>query len=190
MDKEFNYYRQELTALKEAMDQNEFHFFLTLKDTRHKESYRSFRRTDEWGYAKRDEISKRVMGVFRSSYRIRSPKRAKPEYFDVVIHEAGVGRSHVLTEDAGHLHIAIGFTKESRFYQDPLKHFPAFEKALKRLFPWLDCCLSLANRGAQILIEDQVGVGDYMSKHERGAIDGSPFFKRPSFWNVTISKLF
>lgn len=183
MNKE-NYYRQEQAAIDETLKQDEYHIFLTLRDKRPSDEYRAFRRTDEWGYANRDRIATRVMGVFRKSYRIRSPRCAQPEYFDAVIHEAGVGRSHILTRDAGHLHLAIGFRKESRFYRDPLKHFAEFQKALKRLFPWLDCCFSLGNRGKQILIEDQISVVAYMTKHEKGAIDGEPFFKRPIIWNV------
>lgn len=179
-----NAYRQEQEALNEVLKQNEFHFFLTLRDTRPSDGFRSFRRTDEWGYAERDKIASQVLGIFRRCYKIRSPKRSQPEYFDVVIHEAGVGRSHVLTEDAAHLHIAIGFKKESQFYRDPLKHFSEFQKALKRLFPWLDCCDSLGNRGEKLLIENQFSVGEYMAKLEKGLIDGAPFFKRPIFWNV------
>jgi hypothetical protein len=180
--------RQEQEVLNQTLKQNEFHFFLTLRDKRPSERFRSFRRTDETGIAYRDKMISRIMGVFRKCYGIRSPRgsarRAKAQYFDVALHEAGAGRSHVLTEDAAHLHIAIGFSKESRFYRVPLKHFAEFRKALKRLFPWLDCCFSLRNRGAQILIEDQDSVAAYMAKHEKGAIDGEPFMKRPIFWNV------
>lgn len=183
MNKE-NYYRQEQAAIDETLKQDEYHFFLTLRDKRPSDEYRSFRRTDEWGYYNRDRIVTRVIGVFRKSYGIRSPRRSKPEYFDAVIHEAGVGRSHVLTREAGHLHLAIGFRKESRFYRDPLKHFAEFQMALKSLFPWLDCCFSLGNRGKQILIEDQASFAAYMTKHEKGEMKGEPFMKRPTFWNV------
>lgn len=183
-----NAYRQEQEVLKQTLQQNEFHFFLTLKDNRPCDRCRSFRRTDDTGYANRDQMITRIMGVFRKCYGIRSPRGSarcsKAQYFDVAIHEAGVGRSHVLTEDAAHLHIAIGFRKESRFYRDPLKHFAEFQKAMRRVFPWLDCCFSLRNRGAQILIEDPNSFADYMSKPEKGAIDGSPFFKFPTFWNA------
>lgn len=191
MTKEFNQqrrnenaYRQEQEALNEVLKQNEFHFFLTLRDTRPSDRYRSFRRTDETGYTNRDKLIPRIMGIFRKSYGIRSRRSSNPEYFDVVVHEAGVGRSHVLGEDAAHLHIVIGFRKESRFYRNPLKHFATFLNALKEQFPWLDCCHSLGNRGVQNLIDEQTNVTAYMSKHEKGAIDGGVFFKRPLFWNV------
>lgn len=184
MDKEFNYYRQELTALKETMDQNEFHFFLTVKDTRERDKNRSFRRTDETGYTNREVVLRRIMGTFRSSYHIRSPRGLRPEYFFVAVHEAGVGREHVLTEDSGHLHIAIGFRKESQFYLEPLKHFTEFQKSLKSKFRWMDCCDSLLNRGEKLIINDQKSVAEYISKHEKGTINGEPFFKRPIFWNV------
>jgi hypothetical protein len=183
MNKE-NHYRQEQAAIDETLKQNEFHFLLTLRDKRPSDEYRAFRRTDEWGYANRDRIATRVMGVFRKSYRIRSPRRSKPQFYDSVFHEAGVGRSHIVTKDSGHLHLVIGFRKESRFYRDPLKHFAEFKTALTKLFPWLDCCFSLGNRGAQILIKDQASVAAYMAKHEKGAIDGEPFMKRPTFWNA------
>jgi hypothetical protein len=180
--------RQEQEALNATLKQNEFHFFLTLRDTRPSDKYRSFRRTDEAGIAYRDKMISRIMGVFRKCYGIRSrrgsARNSNAQYFDVAVHEAGVGRSHVLTKDAAHLHIVIGFRKESRFYRDPLKHFSEFQRALKRLFPWLDCCDSRENRGAQILIEDQISVADYMSKLEKGLIDGVQFFKRPIFWNA------
>lgn len=179
-----NAYRQEQEALNEVLKQNEFHFFLTLRDTRPSDKYRSFRRTDEAGNIYREKLIRRIMGVFRKSYGIRSPKRRKAQYHDVADQEAGGGRSHVLIEDAAHLHIAIGFRKVSRFYRDPLKHFAEFQKAVRRLFPWLDCCFSLRNRGAQILIEDPNSFADYMSKPEKGVIYGAPFFKRPIFWNV------
>ena len=180
--------RQEQEVLNQTLKQNEFHFFLTLRDKRPSERFRSFRRTDETGIAYRDKMISRIMGVFRKCYGIRSrrgsSRRSNAQYFDVAVHEAGVGRSHVLTKDAAHLHIAIGFSKDSRFYGEPLKHFAEFQKALRRLFPWLDCCFSRGNRGAKILIEDPISFADYMSKPEKGAIDGAPFFKRPFFWNV------
>jgi hypothetical protein len=183
-----NAYRQEQEVLKQTLQQNEFHFFLTLRDNRPSDRCRSFRRTDDTGYANRDQMITRIMGVFRKCYRIRSPRgsarRSNSEYFDVAIHEAGNGRSHVLTEDAAHLHLAIGFTKESKYYKEPLKHFAEFQKAMRRVFPWLDCCFSLRNRGAQILIEDQASVAAYMSKHEKGVIEGEPFMKRPIVWNA------
>ena len=183
MNKE-NQYRQEESAIDETLKQDEYHFFLTLRDKRPSDEYRAFRRTDEWGYYNRDKIAARVMGAFRKSYGIRSPRRSKPKFYDAVIHEAGVGRSHILTRDAGHLHLAIGFRKESRFYREPLKHFAEVLKALKRQLPWLDCCFSIGNCGKQILIEDQASVAAYMAKHEKGAIDGEPFMKRPFFWNA------
>jgi hypothetical protein len=107
-----------------------------------------------------------------------------PEYFFVAVHEAGVGRSHILTEDAGHLHIAIGFRKESRFYKDPLKHFTEFQNSLKSKFRWMDCCFSLRNQIDQSLIENQNSISSYMAKHESGSMAGRPFFKSPVFWNV------
>ena len=180
--------RQEQEVLNQTLKQNEFHFFLTLRDKRPSERFRSFRRTDETGIAYRDKMISRIMGVFRKCYGIRSrrgsARRAKAQYFDVAIHEAGVGRSHILTKDSGHLHLAIGFRKESPFYRDPLKHFAEFQRALTRLFPWLDCCFSIGNRGAEILIEDQASVAAYMSKHEKDVIEREPFMKRPIFWNV------
>lgn len=181
-------YRQEQEALNATLKQNEFHFFLTLRDKRPSDRYRSFRRTDENGVAYRDKMISRIMGVFRKCYGIRSrrgsARTSNAQYFDIAVHESGVGRSHVLTKDAAHLHLVIGFRKESPFYRDPLKHFSEFRRALKRLFPWLDCCDSRENNGAQILIEDQISVGEYIAKPEKGLIDGTPFFKRPIFWNV------
>lgn len=181
-------YRQEQEALNAALKQNEFHFFLTLRDTRPSERYRSFRRTDETGIAYRDKITSRIMGVFRKCYGIRSrrgsARRSNSQYFDVAVHEAGAGRSHVVAKDSAHLHIAIGFSKESPLYREPLNHFSEFQKALNRLFPWLDCCFSLGNQGKQFLIQDRTCVAGYMSKHEKGVIDGEPFLKRPIFWEV------
>ncbi|MEY4597184.1 MAG: hypothetical protein RLZZ506_1610 [Bacteroidota bacterium] len=180
--------RQEQEALNATLKQNEFHFFLTLRDTRPSDKYRSFRRTDEAGIAYRDKMISRIMGVFRKCYGIRSrrgsARTSNAQYFDIAVHESGVGRSHVLTKDAAHLHIVIGFRKESPFYRDPLKHFSDFQKALKRLFPWLDCCDSLGNRGEKILIENQFSVGEYMAKPEKGLIDGAPFLKRPILWKL------
>ncbi len=55
----------------------------------------------------------------------------EPEFHHLLIHEAGVGRSHFLKENCGHIHLAIGFKRSSRFYDDPAAHMAEFMVRVK-----------------------------------------------------------
>ncbi|MDB4317625.1 hypothetical protein N9999_02410, partial [bacterium] len=91
-------------------------------------------------------------------------------------------------ERCGHLHIAIGWKKKSRFYEDPTKHMNDFVREVKRRFSWMDFCSSLANEDTQFLIQNKRAVGNYMSKPEIGMINGACFSKQP-LWSENLPHL-
>ena len=196
-------YRQELKFIEKVVELNEFQLFLTMRDTRPANTYKEFRKTDEagTGYENRAKCLKQLMTTFRQAYNVRGGKE-NLEFYWFAIHEAGVSRKHFLKPDCGHLHIAIGWKRESRFYKDPAKHLKDFVLKVKGCkesesptgqriigkFSWCDFCSSLANEENQFLIQNKAAVANYMSKPEVGLINGACFSKMP-FWSPNLPYL-
>ena len=182
-------YRQELNFIEKVVELNDFQLFLTMRDTRPADTYKEFRKTDEFGsgYANRKKCLERLMTTFRQAYRLRGGKKDLDFYW-FAIHEAGIGRQHFLKQDCGHVHVSIGWKKNSRFYKDPAKHHNDFVRKVKRCFSWMDFCSSLANEDTQFLIQNKMAVANYMSKPEVGLINGYCFSKQP-VWSENLPHL-
>jgi hypothetical protein len=196
-------YRRELKFIEKVVELNEFQLFLTMRDTRPVNTYKEFRKTDKTGsgYENREKCLKQLMTIFRQAYNIRGGKEDL-DFFWFAINESGVGRKHFLKEDCGHLHIAIGWKRESRFYKDPAKHLKDFVLKVKGCnkadsptgqriigkFSWCDFCSSLANEENQYLIQNKEAVKIYMSKPEVGLINGACFSKQP-LWSPNLPHL-
>lgn len=183
-------YRQELRFIEKVIELNDFQLFLTMRDTRPADTYKEFRKTDKLGsgYANRERVLKRLMTTLRQTYGLRGGRDKDLEFYWFAIHEAGVGRKHFLKPDCAHLHVAIGWEKNSRFYEDPTKHMNDFVSEVKRRFSWMDFCSSLANEDTQFLIQNKRAVGNYMSKPEIGMINGACFSKQP-VWSKNLPTL-
>ena len=196
-------YRQELNFIEKVVQLNDFQLFLTMRDTRPAHTYKEFRKTDKFGsgYKNRERCLEHLMTTFRQAYEVRGGKKDLDFYW-FAIHEAGVGRKHFLKQDCGHLHIAIGWKRESRFYKDPAKHLKEFVlkvKGCKEIesptgkriigkFEWTNFCSSLANEDNQFLIQNKMAVANYMGKPEVGLINGSCFSKQP-VWSENLPHL-
>ncbi|MDB4455013.1 hypothetical protein N9138_01005 [bacterium] len=195
-------YRQELKFIEQTIALNDFKLFLTIRDTRPKETNKAFRMTDEagGGYLNRERVFDKLIAIFRQAYGLRGGKN--PDFFWFAIHESGVSRKHFLKEDCGHLHVGIGFKKHSKFYDHPTAHLEKFVLKVKGAsknqsptgerilgaFSWCDFCSSLANKDKNYLIQNQAAVANYMAKPEIGTIRGGCFSKRP-FWSENLPKL-
>lgn len=202
-------YRQELHFIRETIRLNEFQLFFTFRDLRPKNRYRTFRLTDPLGegYRKRVEVTMRLMSLFRRVYRIRGGRNRSCEVFYFGIHESSVGRKHWLHDDSGHIHLCIGFKKESRYYENPQMHLEEFIQKVSdsKDLRWLDCCFSEKNKNTQTItekdnekivkktrkqdakytIQNQEKIASYMSKQEVGTINGECFSKQP-FWSKDV----
>ncbi|MDB4716075.1 hypothetical protein OAF92_00755 [bacterium] len=197
-------YRQELKFIEKVVELNDFQLFLTMRDTRPADTYKEFRKTDEFGsgYANRTKCLERLMTIFRQTYGIRGGKNKNLDFYWFAIHEAGVSRKHFLKPDCGHLHIAIGWKKDSSFYNNPAKHLKDFVLKVKGCkksesqtgqriigkISWCDFCSSLANEENQYLIQNKRAVANYMSKPEIGMINGCCFSKQP-VWSPNLPLL-
>ena len=188
-------YREQLNQIKWLASNNEFQLFLTMRDTRSKSAYTRFSSTapNESGYLSRAKNAKGLLQTFKASYKIRGGRDREPEFHHLLIHEAGVGRSHFLKENCGHIHLAIGFKRSSRFYDDPAAHMEEFMERVKGgtgpdsgrkwigSHRWCDFCSSLGNQNTNYLIKDSKKVADYMAKPELGSLNGGCFSKHPHF---------
>ncbi len=188
-------YRQQLNLIKWLASNNEFQLFLTMRDTRPKSAYTRFSSTapNESGYLFRARNAKGLIQTFKASYKIRGGRDREPEFHHLLIHEAGVGRSHFLKENCGHIHLAIGFKRSSRFYDDPAAHMAEFMVRVKGgtgpdsgrkwigSHRWCDFCSSLGNQNTNYLIKDSQKVAAYMAKPELGSLNGGCFSKQPDF---------
>jgi hypothetical protein len=173
-------YREQLNLIKWLASNNEFHLFFTMRDIRPKSSYNRFCSTapNESGYLYRSRSAKGLIKTFMASYKIRGGRNRDPEFHHLLIHEAGVERSHFLNESCGHIHVAIGFKRSSRFYDDPAAHMAEFmvrvkggvgvdsDRKWEGSHRWCDFCSSLANDNSNYLIQDPKKVAAYMAKPE------------------------
>ena len=188
-------YREQLNLIKWLASNNEFHLFFTMRDIRPKSSYNRFCSTapNESGYLYRSRSAKGLIKTFMASYKIRGGRNRDPEFHHLLIHEAGVGRSHFLNENCGHVHIAIGFKPSSRFYGNPTAHMDEFmvrvkggvgvdsDRKWEGSHRWCDFCSSLANDNSNYLIQNSKKVAAYLAKPEFGTLNGGCFSKQPEF---------
>lgn len=180
-------YRRQQQFIMKTIEMNNFQLFFTLRDLRQKGSYKSFRSTsgDGIGYYEREKIWRTMFDIFRRAYRLRGGHKNRKDFFYFGIHESGVGRKHWLCDDSGHLHVAIGFTKNSRYYIEPKRHLDRFLEMLnaKPRLNWLDLCMSttLADGKKLFSINNKKAVARYMAKVEIGSINGGNFSKNPFF---------
>ena len=196
-------YRQELKFIEKVVELNDFQLFLTMRDTRPADTYKEFRKTDNFGsgYVNRKKICELLMTTFRKAYGIRGGKNDL-DFFWFAVNESGVGRNHFLKLDCGHLHVAVGFKKHTKFYNQPTKHLEDFVLKVKGCnesesltgkrvigkFGWSDFCSSLANKDNQYLIQNKGAVANYMSKPEIGQLNDGCFSKAP-FWSPNLPHL-
>ncbi|MDB2429177.1 hypothetical protein N9W62_03270 [Akkermansiaceae bacterium] len=191
-------YRKQLHLIHWLASNNEFHLFFTMRDIRPKSTYKRFCSTsaDESGYLYRNRSAKGLIQTFKASYKIRGGRNRESEFHHLLIHEAGVGRSHFLNENCGHIHLAIGFKPSSRFYGNPTAHMDEFMARVQGglgadsgrkwegSHRWSDFCSSLANDNSNYLIQDSKKVAAYMAKPEYGTLNGGCFSKQPEFWSL------
>ena len=190
-----NEYRKQLHLINWLALKNEFQLFFTMRDIRPKSSYNRFCSTapNESGYLYRSRSAKGLIKTFMASYKIRGGRNRDPEFHHLLIHEAGVGRSHFLNENCGHVHIAIGFKPSSRFYGNPTAHMDEFmvrvkggvgvdsQRRWEGSHRWCDFCSSLGNQNTNYLIQDHSKVAAYLAKPEFGTLNGGCFSKQPEF---------
>ncbi|MDB4465117.1 hypothetical protein N9057_02395 [Akkermansiaceae bacterium] len=178
-------YRRQLLFIRKTIELNDFQLFFTLRDLRNKDSYLKFRSTapDDLGYYEREKTCHKLMECFRRAYRIRGGKNNKDKFFYFGVHESGLGEKHWLSDDAGHCHLAVGFTKDSKYYSNPKAHLDKFLVFIKGRYSlkWISFCSSLRNEDQVYTIVNKNKVAGYMSKAETGILNGSNFSKHPFF---------
>ena len=182
-------YRLQLTFIRKTIELNDFQMFFTMRDLRNKTAYKKFRSTsaDCSGYLEREKSCKRLMDTFRRAYGLRGGKGNKKEFYYFAVNEAGVGEKHWLSEDSGHLHICVGWAKDSRYYSNPRAYLDRFIELVndKYSLRWASFCCSLKNKNRKYTIENKERVARYMGKAETGTLNGGNFSKEP-FWDGPI----
>tara|TARA_R110001592_G_C12721017_1_gene708918 strand:- start:108 stop:539 length:432 start_codon:yes stop_codon:yes gene_type:complete len=127
------------------------------------------------------------MDTFRRAYGLRGGKGHKKEFYYFAVHEAGVGEKHWLSEDSAHLHICVGWAKDSRYYSNPRAYLDRFIELVNEKYSlrWASFCCSLKNKNRKYTIENKERVARYMGKAETGTLNGGNFSKEP-FWDGPI----
>jgi hypothetical protein len=202
MNPEERFYKLEQETIRWVVDHNEFQIFLTLRDSRPKDSYRKFRRTDQFGdgYRYRQQVTKKIINCFKRVYGIKGKVDGHSELFFYALHESGCDKKKkTVHKDAGHIHCLIGFKPHSKFYDHPDKRIKDFENYLKGKtvdclqrkdgssfktsgeLKWINLCTSLKNEDLIHVIKDKYALSDYVAKEESGTISHSRFSKQPFF---------